>query len=147
MFTCNNCGKNFENPENDACPHCGSGDYFEETATIEQVVADADEKNKEKVACSLRDFGEQYIKYKNAQEMYKQSVKEVVDMAEEQGITKEMLIAYANAIQLADFNKKVLCSAVQEQLDIEKQLNTPIALDKEDEDVQQEEQSDNQSGK
>ena len=42
MYSCNDCGEKFETPENDACPHCGSGDYFEET--LEDVVNEADEK-------------------------------------------------------------------------------------------------------
>lgn len=59
MYSCNDCGEKFETPENDACPHCGSGDYFEET--LEDVVNEADEKNKERIACLLKDFGEKYI--------------------------------------------------------------------------------------
>ena len=85
MYSCNDCGKQFEKPENNACPHCGSGDIFEEdieeavtaeetagdaevetapaeeTQTMEQVIADADDKNKKGFAASLRRFGEDYI--------------------------------------------------------------------------------------
>ena len=43
-----------------------------------------------------------------------------------------MLIAYANAIQLADFNKKVLCSAVQQDLE----LAEPVKLDEEKTDAE-----------
>ena len=130
MYSCNDCGEKFETPENDACPHCGSGDYFEET--LEDVVNEADEKNKERIACSLKEFGEKYIRYKNTQEAAKNSVKGIIEMAEEQGITKDMLIAYANAIQLADFNKKVLCSAVQQDLE----LAEPVKLDEEKTDAE-----------
>lgn len=121
MYSCNNCGKKFETPEIGACPHCGSGDIFEET--LEDVVNEADEKNKEKIACSLKVFGEDYIRYKNQQEYAKECIKSTIEMAEEQGITKDMLIAYANAIQLADFNKKVLCSAVQQDLELAEPLD------------------------
>lgn len=147
MYSCNDCGKQFEKPENNACPHCGSGDIFEEdieeaapaeeTQTIEEAIADADEKNKKGFAVALREFGEQYIQYKNSLDRAKMCIKDTIEMAKDKGITKDMLLAYASAVQLEDFNAKVLCSAVQQELGIETEA--------EDNDVQQEEQSDNQS--
>lgn len=120
MYTCNDCGKKFEKPENNACPHCGCGDIFEEeTATIEQVVSEADEKNKKGFAVALREFGEQYIRYKNSLDRAKECIKDTIEMAKDKGITKDMLLAYASAVQLEDFNAKVLCSAVQQELGIE----------------------------
>lgn len=189
MYSCNDCGKQFEKPENNACPHCGSGDIFEEdieeaataeetagevevetapveeTQTIEEVIADADEKNKKGFAVALREFGEQYIQYKNSLDRAKMCIKDTIEMAKDKGITKEMLLAYASAVQLEDFNAKVLCSAVQQELGIEadgigekeaenndiEAENTSDGITKEeatseaeDNDVQQEEQSDNQ---
>lgn len=137
MYTCNDCGKKFEKPENNACPHCGCGDIFEEeTATIEQVVSEADEKNKKGFAVALREFGEQYIQYKNSLERAKICIKDTLEMAKGKGITKDMLLAYASAVQLEDFNAKVLCSAVQQELGIEDADEVNDAND---------EQSDNQS--
>jgi len=146
MFTCNDCGSKFDVLENDACPKCGSGDTFEEetgevvseekTATMEQVVAEADEKNKKGFAVALREFGEQYIQYKNSLDRAKECIKDTIDMAKDKGITKDMLLAYASAVQLEDFNAKVLCSAVQQELGIE---------DVEEENNADTEQSDNQS--
>lgn len=124
MYTCNDCGKKFEKPENNACPHCGCGDIFEEeTATIEQVVSEADEKNKKGFAVALREFGEQYIRYKNSLDRAKECIKDTIEMAKDKGITKDMLLAYASAVQLEDFNAKVLCSAVQQELGIEGEDN------------------------
>lgn len=142
MYSCNDCGSKFDVLENDACPKCGSGDIFEEetgevvseeTATMEQVVAEADEKNKKGFAVALREFGEQYIRYKNSLDIAKMCIKDTIDMAKEKGITKDMLLAYASAVQLEDFNAKVLCSAVQQELGIEGDDNADA------------EQSDNQS--
>lgn len=120
MYSCNDCGAQFDEPVENCCPKCGSGDIFEEeTATIEQVVAEADEKNKKGFAVALREFGEQYIQYKNSLDRAKMCIKDTIDMAKEKGITKDMLLAYASAVQLEDFNAKVLCSAVQQELGIE----------------------------
>lgn len=149
MYVCNDCGSKFDVLENDACPKCGSGDTFEEeTATIEEVVAEADEKNKKGFAVSLRMFGEQYIQYKNSLERAKMCIKDTLEMAKEKGITKDMLLAYASAVQLEDFNAKVLCSAVQQELGIEDAEESDAentAETEEENNVQQEEQSDNQS--
>lgn len=120
MYSCNDCGKQFEKPENNACPHCGSGDIFEEeTQTIEEAVAEADEQNKKVFAVALREFGEQYIQYKNSLDRAKKCIKDTIEMAKDKGITKDMLLAYASAVQLEDFNAKVLCSAVQQELGLE----------------------------
>lgn len=123
MYTCNDCGGKFEKPENNACPHCGCGDIFEEetgeVVSVEQVVAEADEKNKKGFAVSLREFGEQYIQYKNSLDRAKECIKDTIEMAKDKGITKDMLLAYASAVQLEDFNAKVLCSAVQQELGLE----------------------------
>lgn len=137
MYSCNDCGAQFDEPIENCCPKCGSGDIFEEeTATIEQVVAEADEKNKKGFAVALREFGEQYIQYKNSLDRAKMCIKDTIEMAKEKGITKDMLLAYASAVQLEDFNAKVLCSAVQQELGIE---------DVEEENNADTEQSDNQS--
>lgn len=137
MYSCNDCGAQFDEPVENCCPKCGSGDIFEEeTATMEQVVAEADEKNKKGFAVSLRMFGEQYIQYKNSLERAKMCIKDTLEMAKEKGITKDMLLAYASAVQLEDFNAKVLCSAVQQELGIEDADEVNDAND---------EQSDNQS--
>lgn len=144
---CNDCGKKFKEPENGACPYCGSGDIFEEetgeviseeTATMEEVVAEADEKNKKGFAVSLRMFGEQYIQYKDQLERAKMCIKDTLEMAKEKGITKDMLLSYVSAVQLEDFNAKVLCSAVQQELGIEN------AEESTEENNADEEQSDNQ---
>lgn len=160
MYSCNDCGAQFDEPVENCCPQCGSGYVFEEetgevvseeTATIEDVVAEADEKNKKGFAVSLRMFGEQYIQYKNSLERAKKCIKDTLKMAKEKGITKDMLLAYASAVQLEDFNAKVLCSAVQQELGIEDAEesdaeNTAEENSTEEENnVQQEEQSDNQS--
>ena len=137
MYSCNDCGAQFDEPVENCCPKCGSGDIFEEeTATIEQVVAEADEKNKKGFAVALREFGEQYIQYKNSLDRAKMCIKDTIEMAKDKGITKDMLLAYASAVQLEDFNAKVLCSAVQQELGIE---------DVEEENNADTEQSDNQS--
>lgn len=117
MYCCNDCGNKFDEPVEGCCPKCGCGDIFEET--LEDVVAEADEKNKNGFAVSLREFGEQYIQYKNSLERAKKCIKDTLDMAKDKGITKDMLLAYASAVQLEDFNAKVLCCAVQQELGIE----------------------------
>ena len=151
MYSCDDCGAQFDEPVEDCCPKCGSGDIFEEetgevvseeTATIEDVVAEADEKNKKNFAVSLKMFGEQYIQYKNSLERAKKCIKDTLEMAKEKGITKDMLLAYVSAVQLEDFNAKVLCSAVQQELGLEAE-NTTEETEEED-NAQQEEQSDNQ---
>lgn len=144
MYSCNDCGEQFAEPENNACPKCGGGDIFEEdieeatmaeetageaevetapaeeTSTMEEVIADADEQNKKGLGVALRQFGEDYIRYKNNMECAKECIKSLFEMAKEQGITKGMIMAYAQAITLEEFNVKVLCSAVQQELGIEK---------------------------
>lgn len=157
MYSCNDCGAQFDEPVENCCPKCGSGDIFEEetgevvseeTATMEQVVAEADEKNKKGFAVALREFGEQYIRYKNSLDRAKECIKDTIEMAKDKGITKDMLLAYASAVQLEDFNVKVLCSAVQQELgieDVEESDAENTAETEEENNVQQEEQSDNQS--
>ena len=157
MYSCNDCGAQFDEPIENCCPKCGSGDIFEEetgevvseeTATMEQVVAEADEKNKKGFAVALREFGEQYIQYKNSLDRAKECIKDTIEMAKDKGITKDMLLAYASAVQLEDFNAKVLCSAVQQELgleDAEESDAENTAETEEENNVQQEEQSDNQS--
>ena len=158
MYSCDDCGAQFDEPVEDCCPKCGSGDIFEEETgevvseetTMEDVIAESDEKNKKGFAVTLREFGEQYIQYKNSLERAKMCIKDTLEMAKEKGITKDMLLAYASAVQLEDFNAKVLCSAVQQELGIEDAKesdaeNTAEEDSTEEEDnVQQEEQSDNQ---
>ena len=144
MYSCNDCGAKFDEPVENCCPKCGSGDVFEEetaeeTATLEEVVAEADEKNKKGFAVALREFGEQYIRYKNSLDRAKECIKDTIEMAKDKGITKDMLLAYASAVQLEDFNAKVLCSAVQQELGIEN------AEESTEENNANEEQSDNQS--
>lgn len=138
MYCCNDCGEKFEEPNEGLCPKCGSGDIFEEATenTMEEVVAEADEKNKKGFAASLREFGEQYIQYQNSLERAKLCIKDVFEMAEDKGITKDMILSYAAAIKLDNFNAKVLCSAVQQELGFEEPETEEVN------DVQQEEQSD-----
>lgn len=157
MYSCNDCGAQFDELVENCCPKCGSGDIFEEetgevvseeTATMEEVVAEADEKNKKGFAVSLRMFGEQYIQYKNSLERAKMCIKDTLEMAKEKGITKDMLLAYASAVQLEDFNAKVLCSAVQQELGIEDAEESDAentAETEEENNVQQEERLNNQS--
>lgn len=159
-YGCNDCGAQFDDAVDGVCPQCGSADIFIEDAenleetkeSLEDVVAEADDKNKKGFAMALRTFGEQYIQYKNSLERAKMCIKDTLEMAKGKGITKDMLLAYASAVQLEDFNAKVLCSAVQQELGMEEvaEETTEAAEETtetstgEDSDVQQEEQSDNQ---
>ena len=170
MYCCNDCGEKFEEPNEGLCPKCGSGDIFEEEVseeateaeeatenTMEEVVAEADEKNKKGFAASLRNYGEEYIDYSRRMELAKECTKSLFERAKREGITKGMIIAYAQAVQLEEFNAKVLCSAVQQELGMEEiseeepetneneAENTTEEISTEEvNDVQQEEQSDSQ---
>ena len=165
MYCCNDCGERFDEPVEGCCPKCGCGDIFEEEIseeaeaenTMEEVVAEADEKNKKGFAASLRNYGEEYIDYSRRMELAKECTKGLFERAKREGITKGMIIAYAQAVQLEEFNAKVLCSAVQQELGMEEisedaleneaesAENTTEEISTEEvNDVQQEEQSDSQ---
>ena len=83
---------------------------------MNEILIEADNKNKEGFASSLRAYGEDYIRYKNQIELAKKCIKSLFDGAEDKGITKDMIVAYAQTVQLEEFNAKVLCSAVQQEL-------------------------------
>lgn len=156
-YLCNDCGAQFDELDEGVCPECGSENITmedaEEVTSLDEVVAEADDKNKKGFAASLRQYGEEYITYTKRMELAKESTKSLFERAKREGITKGMIIAYAQAVQLEEFNAKVLCSAVQQELGMEAEETTEVAEETtettetstgEDSDVQQEEQSDNQ---
>ena len=158
-YLCNDCGAQFDELDEGVCPECGSENITmedaEEVTSLDEVVAEADDKNKKGFAASLRQYGEEYITYTERMELAKESTKSLFERAKREGITKGMIIAYAQAVQLEEFNAKVLCSAVQQELGMEEvaEETTEVAEETtettetstgEDSDVQQEEQSDNQ---
>ena len=153
-YLCNDCGAQFDELDEGVCPECGSENITmedaEEVTSLDEVVAEADDKNKKGFAASLRQYGEEYITYTERMELAKESTKSLFERAKREGITKGMIFAYAQAVQLEEFNAKVLCSAVQQELGMEAEETTEVAEETtetstgEDSDVQQEEQSDNQ---
>lgn len=153
-YLCNDCGAQFDELDEGVCPECGSENITmedaEEVTSSSEVVAEADDKNKKGFAASLRQYGEEYITYTERMELAKESTKSLFERAKREGITKGMIIAYAQAVQLEEFNAKVLCSAVQQELGMEAEETTEVAEETtetstgEDSDVQQKEQSDNQ---
>ena len=82
-------------------------------ATMEEVIEEADEKNKKGFSQSLINYGEQYQTQIDNIERAKKVQKSIIEMAKREGITKEMVIAYCQTSALEDFNKDVLIAAIK----------------------------------
>jgi len=100
---------------NDNCKEIvATGEILEDSATMEDVVREADEKNSAHIARDLQELGAAYIEAKKTIEKGKLEVKSILDEAKEIGITKEMIETYVNLKSLNDLNKFAVWGAINE---------------------------------
>lgn len=78
----------------------------EKKSTIEEILNEADEKNKKEATKELIALGDRYLDFLEQVEEAKLSMKDIVNDAKEKGITKEMIISYCTTKTLTEFNKK-----------------------------------------
>lgn len=82
-------------------------------STMEEVLDEADEKNKKEATKELIALGDRYLDFLKQVEEAKLSMKDIIDNAKEKGITKEMIISYCTTKTLTGFNKKIFKSAIE----------------------------------
>ena len=82
-------------------------------STMEDVLDEADEKNKKEATKELIALGDRYLDFLEQVEEAKLSMKDIIDDAKEKGITKEMIISYCATKTLTEFNKKIFKSAIE----------------------------------
>lgn len=82
-------------------------------STMEEVLDEADEKNKKEATKELIALGDRYLDFLEQAEEAKLSMKDIIDDAKEKGITKEMIISYCTTKTLTEFNKKIFKSAIE----------------------------------
>lgn len=80
---------------------------------MEEVLDEADEKNKKEATKELIALGDRYLDFLEQAEEAKLSMKDIIDDAKEKGITKEMIISYCTTKTLTEFNKKIFKSAIE----------------------------------
>lgn len=85
----------------------------ERKSTMEDILNEADEKNKKEATKELIALGDKYIDFLEQVEEAKLSMKDIIEDAKEKGITKEMIISYCTTKTLTDFNKKIFKSAIE----------------------------------
>lgn len=85
----------------------------EEKSTMEEILNEADEKNKKEATKELIALGDRYLDFLKQVEEAKLSMKNIIDDAKEKRITKEMIISYCTTKTLTEFNKKIFKSAIE----------------------------------
>lgn len=85
----------------------------EKKSTMEEILNEADEKNKKEATKELIALGDRYLDFLEQVEEAKLSMKDIVDDAKEKGITKEMIISYCKIKTLTEFDKKIFKSAIE----------------------------------
>lgn len=105
-----------------------------ETATMEEVLEEADSKNKKGFSAALVLYGERYKKHMRDIELAKECQKSIIEIAKREGITKNMILSYCSVADLDNFNKEVLICAVREDY-----FNDDDPAEEEDESAEPEE--------
>lgn len=85
----------------------------EKKSTMEEILNEADEKNKKEATKELIALGDRYLDFLEQVEEAKLSMKDIVKDAKVKGITKEMIISYCTTKTLTEFNKKIFKSAIE----------------------------------
>lgn len=85
----------------------------EKKSTMEEILNEADEKNKKEATKELIALGDRYLDFLEQVEEAKLSMKDIVEDAKVKGITKEMIISYCTTKTLTEFNKKIFKSAIE----------------------------------
>lgn len=82
-------------------------------STMEEILDEADEKNKKEATKELIALGDRYLDFLEQVEEAKLSMKGIIDDAKEKEITKEMIMCYCKTKTLTEFNKKIFKSAIE----------------------------------
>lgn len=85
----------------------------ERKTAMDEILDEADEKNKKEATKELIALGDRYLDFLEQVEEAKLSMKNIIDDAKEKGITKEMIISYCTTKTLTEFNKKIFKSAIE----------------------------------
>lgn len=107
----------FEELENNEAPETtGALVLVEKTAEhknkMDEIIDEADEKNKKAIIEDLQELGESYEYAENRLKEAKLSLKSILDDAKERGISKTMLEAYVSLRRMSALNKKAIFGAV-----------------------------------
>ena len=80
--------------------------------TMDQIIEEADEKNKKAMIEDLQELGESYEYAENRLKEAKLSIKSILEDAKERGISKTMLEAYVSLRRMSTLGKKAIFGAV-----------------------------------
>lgn len=80
--------------------------------TMDQIIEEADEKNKKAMIEDLQELGESYEYAENRLKEAKLSIKSILEDAKDRGISKTMLEAYVSLHRMSTLGKKAIFGAV-----------------------------------
>lgn len=80
--------------------------------TMDQIIEEADEKNKKAMIEDLQELGESYEYAENRLKEAKLSIKSILEDAKDRGISKTMLEAYVSLRLMSTLGKKAIFGAV-----------------------------------
>lgn len=80
--------------------------------TMDQIIEEADEKNKKAMIEDLQELGESYEYAENRLKEAKLSIKSILEDAKERGISKTMLETYVSLRRISTLGKKAIFGAV-----------------------------------
>lgn len=80
--------------------------------TMDEIIEEADEKNKKAMIEDLQELGESYEYAENRLKEAKLSIKSILEDAKNRGISKTMLEAYVSLCRMSTLGKKTIFGAV-----------------------------------
>lgn len=80
--------------------------------TMDEIIEEADEKNKKAMIEDLQELGESYECAENRLKEAKLSIRSILDDAKERGISKTMLEAYVSLHRMSTLGKKAIFGAI-----------------------------------
>ena len=80
--------------------------------TMDEIIEEADEKNKKAMIEDLQELGESYEYAENRLKEAKLSIKSILEDAKDRGISKTMLEAYVSLRRMSALGKKAIFGAV-----------------------------------
>lgn len=80
--------------------------------TMDEIIEEADEKNKKAMIEDLQELGESYEYAENRLKEARLSIKSILEDAKDRGISKTMLEAYVSLRRMSTLGKKAIFGAV-----------------------------------
>lgn len=91
--------------------------------TMDQIIDEADEKNKKAMIEDLQELGESYEYAENRLKEAKLSIKSILEDAKDRGISKTMLETYVSLHRMSTLGKKAIFIAVVDDGEAEGDLD------------------------